>query len=166
MHRTQPAASSSPAATPSAATTASAPGSLNGPKKNSATIPTIRVIIPPAMDSRPGRRHRPGRVRRLHRLLHRVGTRLRAGLEVAPTSSTEGLATHHLGAPELLALARDLYDSQPRGASLITIGAGSIELGETFSEPVLDAIPEACRLLEETILNASRIRITASSPPA
>jgi hydrogenase maturation protease len=77
-------------------------------------------------------------------------------LVVAPTSSTEGLATHHQGAPELLAHARDLYNSQPRGASLITIGASSIELGETFSEPVLDAIPEACRLLEETILNASR----------
>ena len=74
-------------------------------------------------------------------------------LVVAPTASTEGLATHHQGAPELLAMARDLYNSLPAKAALLTIGAGSTELGETFSKPVLDAIPAACRLLEQEILN-------------
>lgn len=71
---------------------------------------------------------------------------------VTPSHREEGLATHHQGAPELLALARELYNSVPRDAKLLTIGAASIELGEHFSEPVLDAIPEACRLLEMTIL--------------
>jgi hydrogenase maturation protease len=77
-------------------------------------------------------------------------------MDVEPSAPGHGLATHHQGAPELLGLARDLYHSHPRRASLLTIGAGSTELGETFSEPVLDAIPEACRLLEETILNSLR----------
>jgi len=64
---------------------------------------------------------------------------------------TQGLAMHHQGAPELLALARDLYNSRPAKAALLTIGAGSTELGEEFSKPVLDAIPHACGLLESTI---------------
>ncbi len=71
-------------------------------------------------------------------------------LDAEPSASTQGLATHHQGAPELLALARGLYNSLPGKSAQLTIGAGSTELGETFSEPVLDAIPEACRLLEET----------------
>ena len=74
--------------------------------------------------------------------------------EVHPAPQAQGLATHHQGAPELLALTRGLYNTQPRKASLLTIGAGSTELGATFTEPVLDAIPEACRLLEEAILNS------------
>jgi hydrogenase maturation protease len=76
--------------------------------------------------------------------------------EVHLALQAQGLDTHHQGAPELLALTRDLYNLQPRAVSLLTIGAGSTALGETFSEPVLDAIPEACRLLEETILNPLR----------
>ena len=31
------------------------------------------------------------------------------------------------------------------------LGAGSTELGEEFSEPVLNALPQACALLEETV---------------
>ena len=72
-------------------------------------------------------------------------------IEVQPAAPTQGLATHHQGAPELLSLARDLYDSLPSKAMMLTIGAGSTELGETFSDPVLDAIPQACALLEETV---------------
>jgi hydrogenase maturation protease len=63
-----------------------------------------------------------------------------------------GLATHHLGVAELLALGRDLYASTPRSALLLTVGADSTELGEEFSARVKAALPEACRLLEETIL--------------
>jgi hydrogenase maturation protease len=74
--------------------------------------------------------------------------------DVHPSAPAQGLASHHLGAPELLALTRELYNSRPRRAQLLTIGAVSTELGETFSEPVLDAIPQACRLLEQTILNS------------
>ena len=72
-------------------------------------------------------------------------------ISIEPSVQTQGLATHHQGAPELLALARDLYNSRPAKAALLTIGAGSTELGEEFSKPVLDAIPHACGLLESTI---------------
>jgi hydrogenase maturation protease len=72
-------------------------------------------------------------------------------VEVQQAKPTQGLATHHLGASELLALTRELYDSLPRSAVLLTIGAGSIGLGEEFSEPVLDAIPQACALLEDAV---------------
>ncbi|MDR3771914.1 MAG: hydrogenase maturation protease [Terracidiphilus sp.] len=76
--------------------------------------------------------------------------------EVEACAPAEGLATHHQGAPELLALASELYNSVPRKAQLLTIGAGSIELGEEFSEAVLDAIPQACALLERAVLESLR----------
>jgi Ni,Fe-hydrogenase maturation factor len=62
------------------------------------------------------------------------------------------MAAHHLGAPELLALGRELYHSLPQNALLLTIGAGSTELGEVFSDPVSAALPGACTLIEETVL--------------
>ena len=70
---------------------------------------------------------------------------------VEPVPATHGLATHHQGAPQLLALARELYGSVPANAQLLTIGAGSTELGEIFSDAVIDALPEACRLIEKTV---------------
>lgn len=69
-----------------------------------------------------------------------------------PAAHTQGLATHHLGPSELLSLAHELYSSLPRNAILLTIGAGSTELGEDFSEAVKASLPEACALIEETIL--------------
>jgi hydrogenase maturation protease len=72
---------------------------------------------------------------------------------VAPASDQQGLATHHQGAAELLALARDLFNALPRQALLLTIGAGSTELGEVFSSAVTAALPDACRLIEETVLH-------------
>ncbi len=63
------------------------------------------------------------------------------------------LASHHVGAPELLALGQELYDSLPLTALMFTVGAGSIELGETFSKSVIDALPEACDRLETTVRN-------------
>jgi hydrogenase maturation protease len=72
--------------------------------------------------------------------------------QVHPASTTQGLATHHQGASELLAFTRELYDSLPRTALLLTIGAGTTELGEEFSESVLKAIPHACTLLEQTVM--------------
>ena len=71
--------------------------------------------------------------------------------DVEPAAETAGLDTHQQGASELLALARDLYSSLPRAAVLMTVGAGSVELGEEFSAAVLDAIPLACTKLEETV---------------
>jgi hydrogenase maturation protease len=72
---------------------------------------------------------------------------------VQPASGAQGLATHHLGAAELLALGRDLYHSLPQSAQLLTIGVGSTELGEEFSSAVTRALPAACRLIAETVLH-------------
>jgi hydrogenase maturation protease len=70
-------------------------------------------------------------------------------VDAAPGS--QGLNTHRLSAPELLALGRDLYGVIPQNALLLTIGAGSIELGEKFSDEVKAALPAACELIEKTI---------------
>ncbi len=75
---------------------------------------------------------------------------------IEPSSPAQGLATHHQGAQELLALAHEFYNSLPLHALLLTIGAGSTELGEEFTEPVLDAIPEALALLERIVLHSLR----------
>jgi hydrogenase maturation protease len=72
-------------------------------------------------------------------------------IRVEPSESEHGLATHHLGAHELLAFARDLYSAQPKIAMLLTIGAASIELGESLSPAVTAALPQACSAIERTI---------------
>jgi len=71
--------------------------------------------------------------------------------EVEAASGAQAPATHHLGAQELLAMAHKLYSSLPRAALLLTVGAGSLELGERFSPPVLEAIPFACARVEEAV---------------
>jgi hydrogenase maturation protease len=71
--------------------------------------------------------------------------------ELSSAPLKPGLVTHHLGAAELLRVAEDLYGSQPRRACLLTIGAGSIELGEGLSEAVHDALPDAKSLLNQTV---------------
>jgi hydrogenase maturation protease len=70
---------------------------------------------------------------------------------VHPAPRASALGTHHLGAPELLALALDLYGSAPRSAQLLTIGAASLDLGETFSPEVTAALPHAVSLLGRAI---------------
>jgi hydrogenase maturation protease len=72
-------------------------------------------------------------------------------IPVEPAAAPQGLATHHLGAGELLALGQELYNSLPREALQLSIGAGSTELGEVFSDAVTTALPEACRLIEKTV---------------
>lgn len=80
---------------------------------------------------------------------------------VEPAAAGPGLATHHVGAPELLALGQELYNSLPREAVLLTVGAGSTELGETFSKSVNDALAEAC-----TRIDAEVQRLLALQNPA
>jgi len=63
-----------------------------------------------------------------------------------------GLATHHVGAAELLSLSKELYGAMPRTSLLLTVGAGSLELREGFSQAVTAALPEASSLLEQTVL--------------
>jgi hydrogenase maturation protease len=63
-----------------------------------------------------------------------------------------GLATHHVGAAELLLLSKELYGAVPRSSLLLTVGAGSLELREGFSELVREALPVACEQLEKAVL--------------
>jgi hydrogenase maturation protease len=74
-------------------------------------------------------------------------------LPVEPAATAQGLGTHHSGAAELLAMSREFYNSLPRNALQLTIGAGSTELGEAFSAAVAAALPEACKLIEEIVLH-------------
>jgi hydrogenase maturation protease len=71
--------------------------------------------------------------------------------DLSPASLKPGLVTHHLGAAELLRVAEDLYGTQPHRACLLTIGAGSIELGEGLSPAVRYSLPDAEELLEVTV---------------
>jgi hydrogenase maturation protease len=71
--------------------------------------------------------------------------------EVGPSSPMRGVATHHQSAAELLALTRQLYDSQPRQALLLTVGVGSTAFGESFSEEIAAVLHKACEALEETV---------------
>ena len=71
--------------------------------------------------------------------------------ELSSASLKPGLVTHHLGAAELLSVAQELYGKRPRRSCLLTIGAGSIELGEGLSPAVREALPDAEELLELTV---------------
>lgn len=73
--------------------------------------------------------------------------------DVLPRGASQGLATHHMGASELLALALELFGHAPHKAALLTVGAASLDLREGFSAQVEAALPRACRLLEETVLS-------------
>jgi hydrogenase maturation protease len=48
---------------------------------------------------------------------------------------------HYIDPSELLGMARRLYGRSPE-AYLVTVGAGSLELGEELSAPVAAALPE------------------------
>jgi hydrogenase maturation protease len=71
--------------------------------------------------------------------------------ELSPAPIKPGLVTHHLGASELLRVAEDISGTRPRRACLLTIGAGSIELGEELSAAVRAALLDAQALVELTI---------------
>jgi hydrogenase maturation protease len=70
---------------------------------------------------------------------------------VEPLSTAAGIATHHTGGAELLALAQELYGAIPRASLLLTVGAGSTELGEILSPSVEAALPEACGRIEQIV---------------
>ncbi|HUX46361.1 MAG TPA: hydrogenase maturation protease [Terracidiphilus sp.] len=72
-------------------------------------------------------------------------------LPVKPSSTVQGLATHHLDPPQLLCLARALYGVIPEEALLLTVGAASLEFQQDFSAIVHEALPRASELLQQTI---------------
>lgn len=61
-----------------------------------------------------------------------------------------GSSSHHVGAIELLALARELAGAAPRAVS-IGIGVADLELGEGLSGPVEDAVPRAVEAAVEMV---------------
>jgi hydrogenase maturation protease len=67
-------------------------------------------------------------------------------------SAAHSPETHHMAAHELLGLTRSLYGSMSAHAMLLTVGAASTELGESFSGPVEAALPRARGLLEKAVL--------------
>ena len=73
-------------------------------------------------------------------------------IAVEPGEEALGIATHHLEASQLLSLSKELYGAVPRSSLLLTIGAGSLELREGFSQAVQAALPEVCAQLETTVL--------------
>src|SRR5580700_7138020 len=62
-------------------------------------------------------------------------------IQVEPAAASPRFSTHHLGASELLALAREFYGSCPLEPVLLTVGGGSTQLGEEFSDAVSVALP-------------------------
>jgi len=71
-------------------------------------------------------------------------------MTVEPAPDTSKLGTHHLDAAQLLSLSRQLY-GRLRTSLLLTIGAGSLELREGFSDAVEKALPAAQRALQESV---------------
>ncbi len=71
---------------------------------------------------------------------------------VASNRGKGGPGAHHMEAYELLGLTRSLYGSMSAHAMLLTVGAGSTQLGEAFSEPVEAALPRAQGVLEKAVL--------------
>ena len=84
----------------------------------------------------------PGRVNLIPVATHRSGG----------DAEASHLATHHIDPTELLGLTQLLYGSMSAHAMLLTVGAGSTELGETFSDPVEAALPRARGVLEKTVM--------------
>jgi hydrogenase maturation protease len=76
-------------------------------------------------------------------------------VDPAPVNPT--IATHHLGAPELLALARELFGFTPQRVLLLSVGAASTEIGEEFSDAVKAALPKASSELEEAVRSLAEV---------
>jgi hydrogenase maturation protease len=81
---------------------------------------------------------------------------------IAPEADSRAPATHQSSAAELLALSRSLYSTIPHTSLLLTVGAASLELRESFSAEVAAVLPEAFALLEMTVLQL--LTACATSP--
>ena len=81
-------------------------------------------------------------------------------ISIEPAANDSRLSTHHLEAPQLLALSKQLYNAMPAISLLLTVGAASLELREGFSDAVQAALPDARRALQDSIS-----RLLASEHP-
>lgn len=57
-----------------------------------------------------------------------------------PERADQGASSHHVGADEVLALARELTGASPRAVA-VGIGVADLELGEGLSAPVESSLP-------------------------
>jgi hydrogenase maturation protease len=72
-------------------------------------------------------------------------------MPVESASASSKIGTHHLDAAQLLALSTQLYGQAPHNSLLLTVGAASLELREGFSAAVEAALPEAQRVLANSV---------------
>jgi hydrogenase maturation protease len=72
-------------------------------------------------------------------------------MAVKPAADNSKMGTHHLDAAQLLALSQQYYGRMPRSSLLLTVGAGSLELREGFSEAVESALPKARQMLDDSV---------------
>ncbi len=87
--------------------------------------------------------------------------------EIDAAAPRTGIVTHYTDASHLLALAGELYSAAPRKALFLTIGAGSVALGEEFSPAVSAALTDAQGVLEIAVRQLLRHdEISADIPPA
>ncbi len=73
---------------------------------------------------------------------------------LTPAEAAPRTLTHHMPPDSLLRLAQELYGKLPQRAFAVTVGAESFELGETLSEAVRAAIPQAVAALQEIFAEA------------
>lgn len=76
-------------------------------------------------------------------------------LHLTPAAELPRLLTHHMPPDSLLTLTQELYGKLPARAFAVTVGGASFDLGETITENVATAIPQAIamvrKLLTETV---------------
>ncbi len=73
-------------------------------------------------------------------------------MQLTPADALPGILTHHLPPPALLALSRQLYGTLPCRAIAVTVGAASFELGESLTDAVEAAIPQAVATLRRIFM--------------
>jgi len=84
-----------------------------------------------------------------------VAVRRRAGAVPGATtapgaSGMPGATSHHVGADELLALARELYGAAP-DAFVVSVGVADMEAGEALSPAVAGALPAVTQAIVDLI---------------
>ena len=70
-------------------------------------------------------------------------------LVVEPSLEPPQAFSHQLSPAALLALTAEIYQLLPGHAFTVTVGAASFALGDSVSEPIRAALPEALTLLRD-----------------
>jgi hydrogenase maturation protease len=68
-------------------------------------------------------------------------------VELSAAQAMPRMLTHHMPPDSLLKLTRELYGRLPQRAFAVVVGGESFELGETLTEAVQAAIPQAVAAL-------------------